>query len=98
MATEVNQLRESLMKKSQSFRYLPVVIGLLLWSVGAFAAKISTSSATTTPKRTTRRVTESGRTQSHIRRLRHSRRVSYSRRRHRYYERFTAKSFANTDL
>jgi cell division protein FtsI/penicillin-binding protein 2 len=97
--TEVNQLRESSMKKTQSSRYLPVLIVLLLWSIGALAAKISTPSTSPAPKRTSRRVTESSRAQARIRRLRHSRRVSYSRRhRRRYYERFTADSFANSDL
>ncbi|PYY10683.1 MAG: penicillin-binding protein [Acidobacteria bacterium] len=89
--------------KSQTYRCyrcLAVVIIFFVSAGTAFAAKISTSGSTTT-KRTTRKVHESSRTQAKISRLRHSRRVSYSRRsrrHHRYYERFTANSFATNDL
>jgi len=88
------------MKKSQAYRYLAVVIVLFVSAGTALAAKISTAGSSTA-KRTTRKVNESSRTQAKISRLRHSRRVKYtrrSRRRHRYYERFTASSFATSDL
>ena len=88
------------MKKSQAYRYLAVVIVFFVGAGTALAAKISTAGTSTT-KRATRKVNESKRTQAKISRLRHSRRVKYtrkSRRRHRYYERFTANSFATSDL
>src|SRR5205085_7639032 len=87
------------MKKSQAYRYLAVVIVLFVSAGTALAAKISTAGSSTA-KRTTRKVNESSRTQAKISRLRHSRRVKYTRRnrRHRYYERFTASSFATSDL
>ena len=87
------------MKKSQAYRYLALVIVFFVGAGTALAAKISTAGSSTT-KRSTRKVKESSRTQAKISRLRHSRRVSYTRRsrRHRYYERFTANSFATNDL
>lgn len=85
------------MRKSQAYRYL-VYVFVALWSASSFAAKISTPSTSTTPKHTTRKISESARAQNRMSRLRHSRRVSYTRRRyHHYYERFTASSFATTD-
>src|SRR5438105_4692933 len=87
-----NQLRvRGIMKKSQVRRYLPALIALFVFAGTMFAAKISTPGTSTT-KRTTRKVNESTRAQIKMSRLRHSRRASYShrRRRHRYYERFTA--------
>jgi penicillin-binding protein 2 len=90
------------MKKSQAYRYLAVVLVFFVSAGTALAAKISTAGNTTTTKRATRKVNESTRTQAKISRLRHSRRVKYTRksrlRRHRYYERFTANSFATNDL
>jgi len=90
------------MKKSQAYRYLAVVIVFFVSAGTALAAKISTTGNSTT-KRATRKVNESNKTQAKISRLRHSRRVKYTRksriRRHRrYYERFTANSFATDDL
>lgn len=88
------------MKKSQAYRYLAVVIVFFVGAGTALAAKISTTGSSTT-KRSARKVSESSRTQAKISRLRHGRRVSYTRRtrrRHRYYERFTANSFATSDL
>ncbi|MBV9437189.1 MAG: penicillin-binding protein [Acidobacteria bacterium] len=76
-------------------RYLPVIVAIIC-ALPAFSAKISTP-ATTSAKRPTRKVSESSRAQKKMSSLRHSRRVRYSRRRRRYYEHFTANSFAATD-
>ena len=88
------------MKKNHAYRYIAVVIIFFVSAGTALAAKISTTGSSTT-KRSTHKISESSRTQAKISRLRHSRRVSYarrSRRRHRYYERFTGNSFATSDL
>jgi cell division protein FtsI/penicillin-binding protein 2 len=87
------------MRKSPTYRYIAVIIALIVLPVAIFAAKISPPGSTVT-KRMTRKVSEPSRTQRKISRLRHTRRVNYSRtrRRHRYYERFTASSFASSDL
>ena len=85
------------MRKTQVYRYLTAFIVLFIWAGSAFAAKISTPSTSAT-KRTSRKVSESARTQARMSRLRHSRRVRYSRRyRRRYYEHFTASSFVSED-
>src|SRR5579859_1515493 len=85
------------MSKHPIYRYLAAIIALTICTGSAFAAKISTSGSTST-KHSTRKVSESAKTQNKITHLRHSRRVSYSRRHRRYYEHFTANSFAMTDL
>jgi cell division protein FtsI/penicillin-binding protein 2 len=84
------------MMNRQISRYLIALI-VLFCAGTAVAAKISTSTTPTT-KHTTRKVTESARAQKKISTLRHSCRVSYSRTRRRYYEHFTANSFATSDL
>src|SRR6185312_6725214 len=97
--TGVNQLRvRGEMKKSQSYRYLPVLIAFLVFTGTSFAAKISTPGTSTT-KRSSRKVSESSRAQARMNRLKHSRRTVSTRRhrRHRYYEHFTANSFVTTD-
>lgn len=86
------------MKKSSTRSYVTAIIVVIVCVSASFAAKIATPGTSAT-KRTARRVNESTRTQSKMSRMRHSRRVSYSRRHRRhYYERFTANSFATTDL
>ena len=85
------------MSKHPIYRYLAAIIALTICTGSAFAAKISTSGSTNT-RRSARKVSESAKTQNKITHLRHSRRVSYSRRHRRYYEHFTANSFAMTDL
>ena len=85
------------MRKSQVYRYLTAFIAVSIWASTAFAAKISTPSASSTSKHSQRKVSESARTQARMSRLRHARRVSYRRRHHRYYEHFTASSFVETD-
>ena len=82
------------MRTSQVTRYLIAAIALFCVCT-ADAAKISTPSTNTT-KKTTRKVNESARAQKKMSTLRHTRRVSSRRRR--YYERFTANSFATADL
>lgn len=82
------------MRTSQVTRYLIAAITLFCVCT-ADAAKISTPSTNTT-KKTTRKVNESARAQKKMSTLRHTRRVSSRRRR--YYERFTASSFATADL
>ena len=81
----------------QISRYFVALIAVFFAGT-AFAAKISTTPSSTTTKHTTRKVTESARAQKKISTLRHSRRVRYSRTRRRYYEHFTANSFATSDL
>ena len=85
------------MNKRSIYRYLAAAIALIICTGTTFAAKISAPGSTAT-KHNTRKVSESAKTQSKITHLRHSRPVSYSRRHRRYYERFTANSFATTDL
>lgn len=86
------------MRKTLLYRYLIAIVVLLSFET-AFAAKISTASNTpATTKRTTRKVSESAHAQKKMSTLRHTRRVSYRARRRRYYERFTADSFATSDL
>ena len=86
------------MRKTLVYRYLIAIIALLSFGT-AFGAKISTASNTPTPtKHTTRKVSESAHAQKKMSTLRHTRRGSYRTRRRRYYERFTADSFANSDL
>ena len=84
------------MRLRQVSRYLIAVTALFSFA-SAFAAKISTPSTTAT-KRTSRKVSESAHAQKKMSTLRHSRRVRYVRRHHRYYEHFTANSFATSDL
>jgi cell division protein FtsI/penicillin-binding protein 2 len=78
-------------------RYIVVYLGFVMCAAAGFAARISTPPPSSTPKRSTRRVAESAHAQARITRLRHGRRVRYSLR-HRYYEHFTANSFATSDL
>jgi penicillin-binding protein 2 len=84
------------MRIRQVSRYLIAVVALFSFT-SAFAAKISPPSTGTT-KHASRRVSETAPARRKMSTLRHSRRVRYVRRRHRYYEHFTANSFATADI
>jgi penicillin-binding protein 2 len=93
-----NHPGEELMKKRQSAPYVILAIAFALLATNLFASGSAASStaSTSASHKPARKVAESPKAAKKMTRLRHSTRVSYrGTRRHRYYERFTASSFAD---
>jgi penicillin-binding protein 2 len=93
----------SMKKGSAVTRVVVLAILALAFSLGAFAATVSSRSVGRLSSRKTVSVAESPRAQKRMSRMRHSRRLARARvttrvsrsRRHRYYERFYTSSFAS---